>query len=153
GSDQPSTSLLPDLETDFEIGEEHGDWEGIADMPDPLTPGAHVRLMLDQGYDVLYQDGRRSNKDESSPYVSKGRTDVFTLTGAVGTVANLTGTGTFPAQAANTTGAPQTFTVTNGGSDAVEIGKVHVTGASGSDFLISQDNCGDTTLPALAVGD
>jgi len=78
---------------------------------------------------------------------------VFTLSGAVGKVASLTGSGGFPNQAANTVGAPQSFTVTNGGSDPVDIGKVHVTGAGADDFLISQDNCGNTTLPALAAGD
>ena len=89
GSAQPSTALPADLQTDHT--DEAGDWEGIADMPDPLTPGATVRLMMDQGFDVIYDDGVENK--QQSPFVSKGRTDVFTLSGHVGTVADLTGTG------------------------------------------------------------
>ena len=33
-----------------------GAWEGIGEMPDELTAGAQVRLIMDQGYDELYTD-------------------------------------------------------------------------------------------------
>jgi hypothetical protein len=147
-SGQPSTTLPGDFQTTFETGEEGGDWEGIADMPDPITPGSPIRLLMDQGFDTIYGDGT-DNKDETSPYVSKGRTDVFTMSGPVGAVANLTGSGAFPNQAANTVGTPQTVTVTNGGSQPLDIGKVDTAdtdGVSESSFLISHDNCSNTTV-------
>lgn len=148
GSVQPSTMLPGDFQTAFESGEEGGDWEGIADMPNPITPGSQIRLLMDQGFDELYAD-EADNKDESN-FVSKGRTDVFTMSGPVGAVADLTGSGSFPDQAANTVGSPQKITVTNNGSQPLDIGRVNTDdtdGVSGSNFLISQDKCSDTTLP------
>lgn len=153
--DQPQelSTVLPADQEAHETGEESGDWEGITDMPNPITAGSQVRLLMDQGFDVLYHSGAYGGQDDKDitgdDYVTKGRTDVFTLTGAVGTIANLSGSGTFPDQAANTIGKAQTITVANGGSDPLSIGQVNVTdtdGSSASDFLITQDHCSQTTL-------
>ncbi len=117
-------------------------------MPNPLKPGDPIRLLMDQGFDQIYGDGL-DNKAESSPYVSKGRTDVFTMTGPVGVVANLTGSGAFPDQAADTIGKAKTITVTNRGSEPLDIGKVDVAdtdGVSHANFLIAGDTCDNSTV-------
>jgi hypothetical protein len=151
--DQPqklTTVLGPDLEAVHESGEESGGWEGIADMPDPIVPGAQIRLLMDQGFDQPYGDLLDDKKED--PFVSKGRTDVFTLTGPVGTLAGLSGSGSFPSQAATTIGKAQAFTVSNAGSDPLQVGKVDVTdtdGASADDFLVGTNTC---TGQTLAIG-
>src|SRR5262249_25898537 len=143
GSAQPSTALPGDLQAFH--SDEGGDWEGIAAMPDPLTPGATVRLMMDQGFDYLYDDSTENKK--GPPFVSKGRTDVFHLSGRVGTVASLTGAGAFPDQAANTIGKPQKFTVTNGGAGPGYIGQGHRTGAPADAFPLTPGAPGGAAPP------
>jgi len=145
---QPST-LLPADQAEHETNEESGDWEGIADMPDLLTPGSQVRLLMDQGFDLPYGSGHTDENKKLGPYTSKGRTDVFTMSGPAGAVASLSGSGAFPDQAANTVGAPRSFTVANEGSEPLAIGKLKVSNAAGepdSDFLIGGENCSDETL-------
>ncbi|MFC1399835.1 MULTISPECIES: Ig-like domain-containing protein [Streptacidiphilus] len=41
-------------------GADHGSWETIVDVPDPLTAGAPVRLLQDDGDTAWYGDGRTS---------------------------------------------------------------------------------------------
>lgn len=116
-----------------------GAWEGIGEMPERLTPGAKVRLIMDQGYDQLY-GGSVENKDDTNDFTSKARTDEVVLEGPVGTLAELSGSGAFPDQAANTIGSTHEVTVTNGGSNVLHIGGVHTEDddyASRSDFLIA----------------
>jgi hypothetical protein len=71
---------------------------------------------------------------------------VFTLTGNLGPLADVTGSGVFPAQAASTVSAPQVVTITSTGSDRLRVGRVHVVGEGeqASDFLVSQNTCADT---------
>ncbi len=145
----PST-LLPADQEEHVFGEESGDWEGIADIPDPLTPSSSVRLLMDQGEDIPYGGtGSSSSSKKLGTFTSKGRTDLFTMSGPVGAVANLSGAVAFPDQAANTVGAAKTVTVTNGGSQPLVIGKVltaDTDGTSHDDFLISGDTCAESTL-------
>lgn len=118
-------------------------------MPDPITPGSQLRLLMDQGFDTPYGNANVEDKSEGDEYTSVGHTDVVTLTGPVGAVATLPNSMAFPNQAANTIGNAQTVTVANGGSQPLQIGKVDTSdtdGASATDFLIVQDNCSDTSL-------
>lgn len=124
-----------------------GAWEGIGEMPERLVPGADVRLIMDQGYVVLYGSGE--NKDDTDDWTNKARTDVVTLAGPVGTRASLSDPGAFPDQAATTVGAPRTVTVTNAGSNVLRIGRVLTTdedGVSASDFLTAGDTCTGVVL-------
>lgn len=151
--DQPQklTTVLP-ADQEPATGGDPGDWEGIADMPNPITAGATVRLLMDQGFDDLY-GGSNNNKDDTDDYTSKGRTDVFTLTGPVGTVADVSGPGSFGFQAANTISAARTVTVTNAGSDPLHVGAISTAdtdGASSDDFLITTNTCTGTTV---GIGD
>jgi Leucine-rich repeat (LRR) protein len=123
-----------------------GAWEGIGEMPDRLAPGAPVRLIMDQGYDVLY--GGLENKSES-PVSGKARTDVVTLAGPAGTVAGLSGSGAFPVQAANTISAAKKVTVTNDGSNVLHVGRAYTEGAdddSANDFIVNNNTCTGAVL-------
>jgi hypothetical protein len=88
---------------------------------------------MDQGYDVLYGGTRleggsvtgTENKKDLDNYTNKARTDEVTLDGPVGTIASLTTPGAFPAQAANTIGAARLVTVTNDGSNVLDVGQVY----------------------------
>lgn len=125
-----------------------GAWEGIGEMPERLAPGAKVRLIMDQGYDQLY-GGSVENKDDSNDFTNKARTDEVVLEGPVGTLAELSGSGAFAAQAANTIGSAHEVTVTNGGSNVLDIGGVHTEDddhASHSDFLIAGSTCAGRSL-------
>ena len=124
-----------------------GAWEGIGEMPQRLTAGASVRLIMDQGYDVLYDAGE--NKDDANDWTSKARTDVVTLAGAVGTVSGLSNPGEFPTQAVGTAGTPRAVTVTNTGSNVLHIGDAYTEdddSASADEFLLTGDSCSDKTL-------
>jgi hypothetical protein len=125
-----------------------GAWEGIGEMPDRLAPGAQVRLIMDQGYDVLYPV-TGENKKDGDDWTNKARTDVVTLAGPAGTVAGLTGSGAFPDQAANTIGAAKKITVTNTGSNVLNVGRVYTEGAdddSANDFIVNNNSCTGKTL-------
>lgn len=125
-----------------------GAWEGIGEIPERLTPGAKVRLIMDQGYVQLY-GGSTENKDDSNDFTNKARTDEVVLDGPVGTLAELSGSGAFPAQAANTIGSAHEVTVTNGGSNVLHIGGVHTEDddhASRSDFLVAGSTCAGQSL-------
>jgi hypothetical protein len=125
-----------------------GAWEGIGEMPARLTPGAEVRLIMDQGYDQLY-GGQTENKDDTNDFTNKARTDEVVLEGPVGTLAELSGTGVFPDQAADTIGSAHEVTVTNGGSNVLHIGGVHTEDddhASRSDFLVAESTCAGKSL-------
>ncbi|MCR1783951.1 leucine-rich repeat domain-containing protein [Nocardioides carbamazepini] len=138
------TQLPLDLEPTFT--DNQGAWEGIGEMPERLTPGAEVRLIMDQGYDVLY--GGVENKKDGD-WSAKARTDVVALAGPAGTQAALSDPGTFDAQAAHTVGTARTVTVTNAGSNVLHIDKIRTTdqdGLSADDFLISGDTCADEVL-------
>lgn len=125
-----------------------GAWEGIGEMPERLTPGAKVRLIMDQGYDQLY--GRQTeNKDDTNDFTNKARTDEVALEGPVGTLAELSGSGAFPDQAANTIGSAKEVTVTNGGSNVLHLGQAYTDDddqASADDFLLSGDTCSGKAL-------
>lgn len=120
-----------------------GAWEGIGELPDDLVSGSQVRLIMDQGYDVLHSDSIKDENKKNPILRRKARTDVFTLTGNLGRAATVTGSGTFPDQAANTVGAAQVVTITNSGSDRLKVKRIYVTGEGeqASDFLISQNTC------------
>lgn len=125
-----------------------GAWEGIGEMPERLTPGAEVRLIMDQGYDQLY-GGSTENKDDTNDFTSKARTDEVVLAGPVGTLAELSGSGAFPDQAANTIGTAKEVTVTNGGSNVLHVGRAYTDDedqASADDFLLSGDSCSGQAL-------
>lgn len=141
------TTLIPkDVEPKY--SDNAGAWEGIGEMPERLTPGAKVRLIMDQGYAELY-GGSTENKDDSNDFTSKARTDEVVLTGPVGTLAELSGSGAFPDQAANTIGTAKEVTVTNAGSNVLHIGQAYTEdddGASADDFLFSANNCSGRAL-------
>lgn len=139
-----TTQLPTDVEPDHT--DNAGAWEGIGEMPARLVPGAQVRLVMDQGYDLFYDSG---NTNKKAGFDSKARTDVVTLTGAVGTMAEASDPGDFGSQAVSTLSAPRKVTVTNTGSNPLNLGKVKIIDsdqASADDFLISSDGCADTTL-------
>lgn len=125
-----------------------GAWEGIGEMPERLSPGAAVRLIMDQGYVQLY-GGSLENKDDGNDFTSKARTDEVVLEGPVGTLAELGGSGAFPDQAANTIGTARNVTVTNGGSNVLHVGRAFTDDddeASADDFLLSGDSCSGQVL-------
>ncbi|HWI73290.1 MAG TPA: collagen-like protein, partial [Baekduia sp.] len=69
--------------------------------------------------------------------------------GPAGTVAGLTGSGAFPDQAANTIGAAKKITVTNTGSNVLNVGRVYTEGAdddSANDFVVNNNSCTGKTL-------
>jgi hypothetical protein len=140
------TTVLPkDVEPSWR--DNPGAWEGIGEMPARLTPGAKVRLLMDQGEDVFY--GASPDKKDTNNWTNKARIDVVTLAGPAGTVARLAAPDAFPAQAANTIGSPQTVTVTNSGSNVLHVGAVSTTDqdqASADDFLISGNTCSGKAL-------
>lgn len=140
-----TTQLPTDVEPDHT--DNAGAWEGIGEMPARLVPGAQVRLVMDQGYDLFYDSG---NTNKKAGFDSKARTDVVTLTGAVGTMAEASDPGDFGSQAVSTLSAPRKVTVTNTGSNPLHLGKIKTVdsdGASADDFLISSNDCAETTLP------
>lgn len=140
--------LTTQLPTDVEPNhtDNAGAWEGIGEMPARLVPGAQVRLIMDQGYDLFYDSG---NTNKKAGFDSKARTDVVTLTGAVGTLAEASDPGDFGSQAVSTLSAPRRVTVTNTGSNPLNLGKITIIDSdqtSSDDFLISSDGCAGTTL-------
>ncbi|GAB3199610.1 hypothetical protein GCM10027062_16750 [Nocardioides hungaricus] len=139
-----STQLPLDVEPDY--SDNAGAWEGIGTMPERLVPGAQVRLIMDQGFDSFYR-GRGDNKDESDE--SKDRTDVVTLSGPVGTQAEVSDPGAFPDQVVNTIGSSREVVVTNTGSNLLRVGKVDTTAedpAAADDFLVNANACTGETL-------
>jgi hypothetical protein len=148
-AEDPAVALTTVLGKDLEPfhSDNGGAWEGIGEMPDDVTNGSQVRLIMDQGYDIVHGVNSENNENKKSDLlIRKARTDVVTLTGNLGLTATVTGSGSFPDQAANTVGAPQVVTVTNTGSERVHVKRVHVTGEDeqASDFLISQNTCAYT---------
>jgi hypothetical protein len=141
------TTLVPkDVEPSYT--DNAGAWEGIGEMPERLSPGAKVRLIMDQGYVQLY-GGRTENKDDSNDFTNKARTDEVALEGPVGTLAALAGSGSFPDQAANTIGSAKEVTVTNAGSNVLHLGQAYTDDddqASADDFLFSGDSCSGRLL-------
>ncbi len=147
--DQPIrlTTVLPPSQEAF--ADEPAAWEGIGQMPANLTAGSQVRLIMDGGETRPYvPDDSTKSKQITTLQWRKSRTDLFTLTGKVG--AEVTAPApTFSAQAANTIGAGQWVTVTNSGSQALEVDKVRTAdsdGVSAGDFLVSQDQCVGMTI-------
>ncbi len=142
-----TTELTPDVEPIYT--DNAGAWEGIGALPDPLAAGDQVRLIMDQGFDVLYASGATGGNEQKhgAPETRKSRTDSFTLSGNIGLNAEVTGSGTFAEQAANTVSPVQTFTLTNTGSERVRVEHVAVRSDSGrgDDFLVSSDTCAFTT--------
>jgi len=141
------TTVIPkDVEPNY--ADNAGVWEGIGEMPDRLTPGAQVRLIMDQGYDKLYGEATENKKDIND-FTNKARTDLVTLTGPVGTIAELSGSGAFADQAANTIGSARKLTVTNGGSNVLHVGRVFTEGAdddSANDFIVGNNLCSGQAL-------
>ncbi|WP_345528078.1 leucine-rich repeat domain-containing protein [Nocardioides endophyticus] len=140
------TTVVPDaVETRYT--DTQGAWEGIGAMPDRLVPGAHVRLIMDQGYVQLYP-GKGENKDDPNDWGNKARTDVVTLAGPVGTLAEVSDPGAFPDQAVNTIGSARTVTVTNTGSNLLHVDAVSTEAddESATDYLIAGDRCSAKTL-------
>ncbi|WP_426241420.1 DUF3616 domain-containing protein [Nocardioides sp. LHG3406-4] len=147
--EDPAVPLTTEVTKDVEPfhTDNAGAWEGIGELPDDLTNGSQVRLIMDQGYDALYDiasDNTENKKDDL--LTRKARTDVFTLTGNLGLTGTVTGSGRFPEQAATTVSAPQVVTITNTGSERVRVGRVYVDGDGdqASDFLVSQNTCAYT---------
>jgi hypothetical protein len=144
--EDPAVALTTELAKDVEPfhTDNAGAWEGIGELPDDLTNGSQVRLIMDQGYDALYDTTGENKKTEL--LLRKARTDLFTLTGNLGLSATVTGSGAFPGQATNTVSPPQVVTVTNTGSERVRVRRVHVVGdgEQASDFLVSQNTCAYT---------
>jgi len=139
------TTQLP-ADTEPNHTDNAGAWEGIGELPTRLAPGAEVRLIMDQGYEVLYPGAGENKKDG---YNSKARTDLVTLAGAVGTQAEASDPGDFGSQSASTLSAPRKVTVTNTGSNPLHLGKITTIdsdGASADDFLISAETCAAGTL-------
>jgi hypothetical protein len=137
-------------------------WEGIGSLPDDLRSGAQIRLIEDQGYACAYAPGPgpyqattyldASMKDIAADQLRKARTDVVTLTGAMGVKGALTGSGVFPDQRVGVTSPSQTVTVTNTGTKPLPIAKVSVAdgdGASAQTFTVDGGACVGRTL---AVG-
>ncbi|MDA0180377.1 hypothetical protein OJ997_08720 [Solirubrobacter phytolaccae] len=118
-----------------------GAWEGIGALPDDLAEGQPIRLIMDQGYDALYDSERENKKTEYA--LRKARTDRFTLRGNLGLKADVTAAIEFGDQAAQTVGAPRIVTVTNTGSERVRVSRVSVRGEGGqeTDFLIAANAC------------
>jgi Leucine-rich repeat (LRR) protein len=140
------TTVVPGaIETDY--ADTQGAWEGIGAMPDRLAPGAQVRLIMDQGYVKLYP-GRGENKDDANDWSNKARTDVVTLAGSVGTLAEVSDPGAFPDQAVNTIGSARTVTVTNTGSNLLHVDDVSTAAddESATDYLVAGDRCSAKTL-------
>jgi hypothetical protein len=141
-----TTVIQKDVEP--EHSDNAGAWEGIGEMPERLAPGAQVRLIMDQGYDELYGRGTE-NKDDTNDFTSKARTDIVALEGPVGTLAALSGSGSFGEQAANTIGAAKKVTVTNSGSNVLHVGPVSTEGedeTSANDFLVNNNTCSGEAL-------
>ena len=142
-----TTAVPKDLEQRY--SDNAGAWEGIGEMPERLTPGATVRLIMDQGYVQLYGDSGMENKDDTNDFSNKARTDEVVLSGPVGTIAELSGSGAFPDQAANTIGSAREVTVTNAGSNVLHVGQAYTEDddqASADDFLFSANNCSGKAL-------
>lgn len=127
-----------------------GAWEGIGEMPEQLAPGAQVRLIMDQGYDDLYgYSANDENKDDTNDWTSKARTDLVTLEGPAGSIADLSDPGAFEAQATGTFSPAREITLTNAGSNKLTVGQVVVEdedGVSADEFLISSNTCTGQTL-------
>lgn len=139
------------LTKDFEPFATSGGWEGIGEVPDHLTQGASIRLLMDQGFDKLY-GAQRENKDDANLFTRKARTDVVTLAAPPVTTFAVSDPGAFPAQAATTVGSPRTVTVTNDGFTTLnvvgldDVRVVDEDGQSRDDFLVSSDECAGTSL-------
>ncbi len=141
------TTTLPVSPEEHSASDGPGAWEGIGNVPDVLTAGSQIRLIMDEGWEKLYGDDVK-DKGENDPQRKKSRTDVFTLTGNVGAAIGAT-TPSFAAQAVGTTGPGQWVTITDTGSQKLVIGELSVVGddeASAGDFLIGQDECHGRTL-------
>jgi hypothetical protein len=155
-----STNLPLDAE---ECTANWGAWEGIGEMPAQLNPGTQVRLIMDQGYDCPYSPSNTGvpngdlyevtqQKDLKQDLLRKARTDLVTLTGALGFAAEATGSGAFGEQRVGTSSVTHPVTITNTGAKPVTIESVAVTDEddlSAEDFSAGAAACVGTTL---AVG-
>lgn len=144
-----------------------GAWEGIGAMPAQLNAGTQVRLIMDQGavapYAPKYPHGVSPDefaakwetpqmKDLVPDQLRKARTDVVTLTGAMGVGGSVAGSGAFPEQRVGNRSPAQAVTVTNTGTKPLTVDEVSLAdgdGLSGLDFDVDGDGCLRTTL---AVG-
>ncbi|WP_244931979.1 choice-of-anchor D domain-containing protein [Nocardioides sp. W7] len=161
-----TTVVPPDVE---ENRLSPGAWEGIGAMPAQLEAGAQVRLIMDQGavgpYAPLAPPGMTGTeaaakwetpqmKDLAADQLRKARTDVVTLTGAMGVRASVTGAGAFAEQRVGATSAAQQVTVTNAGTKPLTISAVSLTdedGVSAQDFRVDGAACLGTTLTVGAT--
>jgi hypothetical protein len=146
-----------------------GAWEGIGAMPAELNVGAQVRLIMDQGavgpYAPLAAQGMSPEehaakwetpqmKDLAPDQLRKARTDVVTLTGAMGVGGTVTGSGAFAEQRVGVTSPAQTVTVTNTGTKPLPITTMSVTdgdGTSAQTFTADGAACVGKTLAAGAT--
>lgn len=144
-----------------------GAWEGIGEMPEQLKAGAQVRLIMDQGAVGPYapktppgMPGAEAAakwemaqmKDLAADQLRKARTDLVTLTGAMGVGGTVTGSGAFAEQRVGASSATQAVVVTNTGTKPLPITKVAVTdsdGTSAETFAVDGAACVGKTL---AVG-
>lgn len=142
--DQPVRLTTPLPPSEEEWDDDRGVWEGIGQMPANLTSGSQVRLIMDQGETRPYMpDNHTKGKQITDMRWRKSRTDLFTLTGNVGSAVSAPAP-TFPAQAANTIGSGQWVTVTNTGAQNLVVSGVRTAdsdGASAGDFLVTQNEC------------
>lgn len=144
--EDPAVPLTTEVTKDVEPfhTENAAAWEGIGALPDDLTDGSQVRLIMDQGYDTLYNSTGENKKTDL--LLRKARTDLFTLTGNLGLKAEVTGSGAFSDRAASTISPAQTITLTNTGSERVKVRQVSVRSDTGQadDFLVSTNTCAYT---------
>jgi Leucine-rich repeat (LRR) protein len=141
------TTVVPDT-VEPSYTDTQGAWEGIGAMPDRIAPDAQVRLIMDQGYVRLYPSNIE-NKEDANDWSNKARTDVVTLSGQVGTLAEVSDPGAFPDQVVNTIGSAREVTVTNAGSNPLRVEDVFTAdddSVSANDYLVSGDRCSAKTL-------
>lgn len=122
-----------------------GSWEGIGHLPPVLAAGEPIQVLMDQGYEQLYDS--QENKDLSDPRLRKSRVETLTLTGNVG-AAVAAEAPVFPAQPAGTVGPGRWVTLENAGSQRLEIGRIRVRSAEEAtgEFLIADEECGGEVL-------
>jgi hypothetical protein len=136
-----ATPLPADAEPNHSLNS--GAWEGIGELPERLAPGAKVRLIMDQGYGLLYGD-QMENKDDSVNWSNKGPNR-----------SGHPGRGRRHAGAAVSVGSAKKVTVTNTGSNLLHIGPAYTSdedGESATDFLVAANTCRSSATSAAIPG-
>jgi hypothetical protein len=143
-----STQLPFDTDNGSEAEPAIAAWEGVGGMPEHLTVGDPLRLVMDQGSDPDPANGLEQ-KEAIQLAVTKSETDLIPLGAPVETAFGISGAPQFPEQAEGTTGSPQAVTITDNSFttlNEVKISGVSTNGMSANDFLISNDSYEGETL-------